>query len=246
MQPQQRRAILAAALDLQPGREPTRDTVEAAIWALAGPTADESRVGSLMDVIEAYSHARSRRAAASWAQHTGGELPPTGVDLAQTMAVRRSLERLSGTPQRRFPADNRRHYGEAQPHLTVVRAEPAAEPDLPAKKESSLEELLESIHKSVGDETPLVKKKKTPVDAADDTTLYECNSCHKEFPRSGYYNSASTPRGFAYSCRGCHSKKNKAWREKKKKRDAEAALAAIPSSEEKQEAVDSLMDLLSS
>jgi hypothetical protein len=263
MQPYQRRNFLSAALNLQPGNDPTRDTVEAAIWAALGPLGDESRVSLLLSVIDAYSDARSRRAAVGWARQTGGELPPLGTDLAQTAAVRRSLESLSRLPRTltataataRRPQFNRTDVPfqlpsqpqfQPRPHLAVA---PAATGEPPAIITDDAWQAITAEFSVTGvqPEEPVSSNNEHD---ADGNELFSCSTCppgRNLHPRSEFYKSSSNKRGFDYACKKCKGQKNKEWRDAKKKRQREEAAAVTASEAEMDEQAEVLIDhLLSS
>jgi hypothetical protein len=146
MQPHQRRSILSTALDLQPGKEVTRDTVKAALWSTFGYTDEsESRVALLLSVVDAYTDARSRRTIHHWAG-SGQPLPPLNADLAQAAAVRRTLMLLTipatiSVPHQptRLAAGSRETVARGaatRPTLTVV--------PLPEEYQEALESLIEN------------------------------------------------------------------------------------------------------
>lgn len=220
MQSLQRRNLLSAALQLQPGRDPTRETVEAAIWAALGPAADESRVSLLLAVIDAYSDARSRRAAASWAHSTGGTMPPPGADFAQSAAVRRSLDALAGfrSPAMALSAP----LPVRQPSLISIARETEQEPVQDDIADDSLDAVWEELRNVLtADEQPARRQLASSAPAAcdeDGVPLYSCSAdgCTGLKPETEFYKSKSSKRGFDYTCKSCKNKKNKAWRDKKR------------------------------
>jgi hypothetical protein len=221
MQSQQRRAILAAALNVGPGRDPSRDTVEAAIWALTGPAADESRVASLLAVVDAYSDARSRRAAAAWARRVGAEPPPAGNDIAQFTSVLRSIERLA--PRSRLASQSL--PGPCEP-AEVIQLRPAvAAAGSESKSDDEVwRELRASFTTSDAFEEP--ERGREDEDEDEDggaEPLYRCRKCDDPKPEGDYYRSKSTARGFSYTCKICHGARNKAYRDRKKTHGSEGS-----------------------
>jgi len=236
MQSYQRRALLSAALQLQPGRDPTRETVEAAIWAALGSIGDESRVSLLLAVIDAYSDARSRRAAASWASSTGGTMPPLGADLAQSAAVRRSLDALASFRSPAMaPAMTPAMTPAMAPAMTPPTPLPVRQPSLMSvvsetKREPVRDDLADDSFDAVWKELRNVlaiddqsagRPLTSSIPAAhgkDGVPLYSCSTdgCTDLKPETEFYKSKSSKRGFDYTCKSCKNKKNKAWRDKKR------------------------------
>lgn len=242
MQHYQRRKLLSAALQLPPGREPTRETVEAAIWQALGPLADESRVSLLLSVIDAYSDSRSRRAAATWARQTDGVMPPLGTDIAQSIAVRRALDGLSQLPR----ATTTRVPQAAPP--TMISPSPAGHLSLVSDgthgTSSATPAITDDIWNEISAEFGMANSPRhadpapsaslsppvpsSPRDASHGDNevgeeLFSCNSCPISKPRSEFYKSASNKRGFDYICKRCKNQKNKDWRDRKKREQEEMA-----------------------
>lgn len=104
MRSYQRQNILSAALDLPPGREVTRDTLEAAIRALCDPSDSDLKASLLLSVIDAYTDSRSRRAIYAWMEKNPGTMPSTAIDMAQSAATRRVLQSIAGIAARQQTA----------------------------------------------------------------------------------------------------------------------------------------------
>lgn len=249
MQSYQRRNLLSAALQLQPGRDPTRETVEAAIWQALGPLGDESRVSLLLSVIDAWSDARSRRAAVTWARRTGGELPPLGTDIAQGVAVRRALDNLCQLPRtavirvpREVPAAavataSSPEPEQPRPYLSVISTDGIL--NEPAAVVSITDAVWAEMRAEFAPEAAL-ELAPVPEPPAGDLViseeLFTCSGCPKLKPRTGFYKSSSNKRGFDYLCKECKGKKNKAWRDRKKQEQEQEAApqpaASVASAEE--------------
>jgi hypothetical protein len=218
----QRRAVLSAALDLQPGRELSRDNIEAAIWAALGHNAGESRVALLLMIVDAYSDSRSRKAIHTWYQK-GTELPNPVPDMAQLVAVRRAMLQLGSMPAMP-PAEADAGYAAARlikpaaarptvssrpSYLAVVSSSSSTGNDA-AADDIATDDLADDGMIYRDDE-----------DDDDDEELYRCaGRCNELKPRSGFYNSKSVKRGFEYKCKKCKNAQNKKYRDDKKNRDA--------------------------
>lgn len=248
MQVYQRRAILSAALDLPPGKEITRDTVKAALWAAFGFSDEsESRVSRLLAVIDAYTDVRSRRAIHIWA-NSGNSLPPISVDLAQHAAVRRMLTTFSAstggptqlrntvTPPRALsvvplPAEDERILAGLSEPLTPVplqhtRLTPALSPDNELAKYARLVNVPVQAAASDADVVVDHRNDDDDDDDDDDALRYECNTCHVPKKQECFYRSKVVKRGFERMCKDCKNQKSKEYRSNKKKRELEEAVEA--------------------
>ena len=167
--------------------------------------------------------------AATWAKKNGGVMPPAGVEFAQSVVVKRALDKLvalSVVDQRRPPS--RANLATVSAIARTVPSPSQVNTDADAVITDDLwnhlrtEFLVEPA--TTVNRTSSSAEMSHFGDSGDE--LFKCRTCLKMAPETAFYRSASTKRGFGYVCKPCKNKQNKEWREAKKKRDQEAEPAS--------------------
>lgn len=218
-----RRTLLSQLLVLQPGREVTRDVVEAAIWQTVGWEADPRFVGRLLSVIDAYVDARVRRMVA----HATGGSPPEYT--AFGMPDRAAAEALAGISR----------SGIARPASAIMKAtappSPPPPPPPPRKPVSHPAIIPDDDPEATGafferafqesggvvpfpggegdDEGDELGKYTVPriasngSDPSRDPSFRRCTWCKEFLPLTEFWKNKRGPKGLDWQCRNCKGSK---------------------------------------
>lgn len=209
-----RKTLLGQLLVLQPGREVTRDVVEAAIWQTVGWEADPRYVGRLLSVIDAFVDARVKRVVA----HTTG-IPQPQYATSLAMPDQAAAEALAGISR----------SGIARPASTVIRAVPPAEPPKPVshpaitpEEPEDPDEFLRRAFEASGGVVPFPDDDDDDglddyisgngngdgtVTVLDGLPLRTCTRCKNDLPLVEFWKNKRGPGGYEWQCRDCKSKK---------------------------------------
>lgn len=206
MQSHSRQKLLSQLLVLQPGREVTRDVVEAAIWQTIGWESDPRHVGRLLSVIDAFVDARARRLVA---HVTGGIQPQYTAFGTPDRAAQEALAGIS-------------HHGPvtaARPAaaVTPLRPEPPSEftrhvaegndgVEPPSKPHNNEDDGLNG-YVTRGNDTAITVS--AVREASPGAKLRTCTWCKNALPLTEFWRNKRGPGGYEWQCRNCKgAKKN--------------------------------------